>query len=107
MDAIQTPHEIDHARRRFLGTAAMSALAGATGLLPSPLSGATAAEAIRPFRVNIPEEQIADLRRRIGDTRWPERETVNDDSQGVQLAKFQELIRYWGTGYDCANARRN
>ncbi|HXX07157.1 MAG TPA: alpha/beta fold hydrolase [Pseudolabrys sp.] len=100
MDAIQTPHEIDHARRRFLGTAAMSALAGATGLLPSPLSGATAGEAIRPFRVNIPEEQIADLRRRIGDTRWPERETVNDDSQGVQLAKFQELIRYWGTGYD-------
>jgi pimeloyl-ACP methyl ester carboxylesterase len=55
---------------------------------------------IRPFRVEFPEEEIADLRRRIGATRWPERETVTDDSQGVRLALMQELAAYWGTDYD-------
>jgi pimeloyl-ACP methyl ester carboxylesterase len=56
--------------------------------------------AIRPFRVDIPEEAIADLRRRITATVWPEKETVADASQGVQLATMQELARYWGTDYD-------
>ncbi len=55
---------------------------------------------IRPFRIGFPEEEIAELRRRIGATRWPERETVTDDSQGVRLAMMQELARYWETGYD-------
>jgi pimeloyl-ACP methyl ester carboxylesterase len=55
---------------------------------------------IRPFRVEFPEEEIADLRRRITATRWPERETVTDDSQGVRLALMQDLARYWGTDYD-------
>src|SRR5262245_32490245 len=56
--------------------------------------------AIRPFRVGIPDEALDDLRRRIAATRWPERETVADDSQGVQLATMQALIRYWGSEYD-------
>jgi len=55
---------------------------------------------IRPFRVEFSEEEIADLRRRIAATRWPERETVTDDSQGVRLALMQDLARYWGTDYD-------
>jgi pimeloyl-ACP methyl ester carboxylesterase len=55
---------------------------------------------IRPFRVEFPDEAIADLRRRIAATRWPERETVADDSQGVRLAMMQELAGYWGTDYD-------
>ncbi|HEX8934166.1 MAG TPA: epoxide hydrolase N-terminal domain-containing protein, partial [Pseudonocardiaceae bacterium] len=55
---------------------------------------------IRPFRVDIPEDELADLRRRIAATRWPERETVADESQGVQLSTTQELVRYWGTEYD-------
>ena len=55
---------------------------------------------IRPFRVGIAEEAVADLRRRVNATRWPERETVTDDSQGVPLALIQELARYWGTEYD-------
>ena len=55
---------------------------------------------IRPFRVEFREEEIADLRRRIAATRWPERETVTDDSQGVRLAMMQELAGYWGTDYD-------
>jgi pimeloyl-ACP methyl ester carboxylesterase len=60
----------------------------------------TTAESIRPFKVNIPEQALADLRRRIQATRWPDRETVGDSSQGVQLAKLQELVQYWGSGYD-------
>jgi pimeloyl-ACP methyl ester carboxylesterase len=55
---------------------------------------------IRPFRVNFPEAEITELRRRINATRWPERETVSDQSQGVQLATIQRLARYWATEYD-------
>jgi hypothetical protein len=55
---------------------------------------------IRPFRVDMPDEAIADLRRRIAATQWPEMETVADQSQGVPLATMQELARYWGTSYD-------
>ena len=56
--------------------------------------------AIRPFRVNVPEEELAELRRRINMTRFPEKETVADFSQGVQLAFMQALARYWATDYD-------
>jgi len=56
--------------------------------------------AIRPFKVNFPETELADLRKRINATRWPERETVSDASQGVQLATTQALARYWATEYD-------
>jgi pimeloyl-ACP methyl ester carboxylesterase len=56
--------------------------------------------AVRPFSVNVPEEELVELRRRIRETRWPERETVSDDSQGVQLATMQKLARYWETDYD-------
>ncbi len=52
------------------------------------------------FVINVPEEALVDLRRRVAATRWPDRETVTDQSQGVQLAKIQELVRYWGTDYD-------
>ncbi len=55
---------------------------------------------IRPFRVDMPDEAIADLRRRIAARRWPSRELVADRSQGVQLATLQELARYWATDYD-------
>jgi hypothetical protein len=55
---------------------------------------------VRPFRVNVPEAELTELRRRINATRWPERETVADDSQGVQLATIQALARYWATDYD-------
>jgi pimeloyl-ACP methyl ester carboxylesterase len=55
---------------------------------------------IRPFRVDVPEEALEDLRRRIAATNWPEKETVVDQSQGVPLAMIQELARYWMTDYD-------
>ena len=57
--------------------------------------------AIRPFpRLNVPDAELTELRRRISATRWPERETVPDGSQGVQLATIQKLARYWATDYD-------
>jgi len=58
------------------------------------------ATAIRPFQVNVPDAELADLRSRINATRWPERETVTDDSQGVPLAMVRELAGYWATDYD-------
>src|SRR4051812_25360755 len=58
------------------------------------------AEAIRPFRADVPDEALTDLRRRIDATRWPTRDLVTDRSQGVQLATIQELCRYWTTEYD-------
>src|SRR5690348_5880956 len=60
----------------------------------------TSTHEVRPFRVDIPEEALADLRRRIGATRWPSKELVGDWSQGVQLVMLQELARYWSTDYD-------
>jgi pimeloyl-ACP methyl ester carboxylesterase len=57
---------------------------------------------IHPFHVEFPEAELTELRRRIAATRWPERETVSDDSQGVRLALMQDLARYWGTDYDWA-----
>ncbi|MDF2647766.1 MAG: Epoxide hydrolase domain protein [Paenibacillus sp.] len=56
--------------------------------------------AIRPFHVNVPEAELTELRRRINTTKWPDKETVSDQSQGVQLATIQELARYWATDYD-------
>ena len=61
---------------------------------------ATPDDTIRPFTVGFPEADLADLRRRINATRWPERETVTDDSQGVPLAIMQDLARHWASGYD-------
>ena len=60
----------------------------------------TDAPAIRPFEVDIPDEALDDLRRRVAATNWPEKETVPDHSQGVPLAIAQELARYWATDYD-------
>jgi pimeloyl-ACP methyl ester carboxylesterase len=62
------------------------------------------ATAIRPFHVEIPEEDLDDLRQRVAATRWPDPETVPDQSQGVQLAGIQDLARYWGTDYDWRKA---
>ena len=60
----------------------------------------TTPPAVRPFRIDVPEEDLDDLRRRIAATRWPSKELVEDRSQGVQLATLQELARYWASDYD-------
>ena len=74
--------------------------------LLSALNYAEAAEdrSIRPFAVQVPQTALEDLRRRIADTRWPDRETVDDQSQGIQLAKLKPLVEHWGTGYDWRKA---
>ena len=82
-----------------------AAIALVAGLLLSCSAGyaqttAPASPAIKPFTVDIPQAALDDLRRRIAATRWPDRETVTDPSQGVQLEKLQALARYWGTDYD-------
>lgn len=79
------------------------ALLGASGLIPARAAASAAATddtSIRPYHVHVPDKDLADLRRRIADTRWPDKETVDDDSQGIQLAKVQALVKYWGKGYD-------
>jgi hypothetical protein len=84
-------------RRNLLGTAAAAV---AASLTPGNARAAGEETAVRPFRINIPNETLADLRRRLTATRWPDRETVSDDSQGVPLATMQELARQWATDYD-------
>src|SRR5262245_43953146 len=67
------------------------------------------ADTIRPFKVHMPAKELNDLRRRIKETRWPDKETVTDQSQGAQLKRLQELVQYWGSDYDWrrAEARLN
>src|SRR6478752_8294121 len=64
------------------------------------VSTAAEAHAIRPFRVNVPEADLADLRKRITATKWPDREQVNDATQGVQMATMQKLAQYWANEHD-------
>jgi pimeloyl-ACP methyl ester carboxylesterase len=118
--------ESKYDRRRFLRNTAMTIAAAEfgtigfanaqsnkkpSGLKESPkmsqadkVAYASEAQAVRPFRANVPEAALADLRRRVLATRWPDRETVTDQSQGVQLVKLQALVRYWGSGYDWRKA---
>jgi len=83
-------------------------LAGSAAALVLPYSAharlAADDAAIRPFTVSMPSAALHDLRRRLAATRWPDRETVEDDLQGPQLDKVQELVRYWGMGYDWRKA---
>ena len=110
--------KINHQRRRFLGIAAGTIATTQLGRFGSanaqsnptqPKETITAQSgtvqsinptAIRPFQINIPQADLDDLRQRIAATRWPEKETVTDSSQGLQLATMQELARYWATDYD-------
>jgi pimeloyl-ACP methyl ester carboxylesterase len=84
-------------RREFLASAAA---VGASGLFATSARAAAEDGSIRPFHINIPEGQLVDLRRRIAATRWPDKETVTDESQGLPLATIQDLARYWQSDYD-------
>jgi pimeloyl-ACP methyl ester carboxylesterase len=121
-DAMKQPD--DRSRRRFLKASSMLGLAvafspGTTGEafadsriaeMEDTMTQSGAAQrgseqaadktTIRPFQVNIPEAELTELRRRINATRWPDRETVTDESQGVPLATIRELARYWAADYD-------
>jgi pimeloyl-ACP methyl ester carboxylesterase len=84
-------------RRQLLAT---TVAAGALSVFPEMLLAAADDTSIRPFQANVPDEALADLRRRLQATRWPDKETVADASQGAQLANLQDLVRYWATDYD-------
>jgi pimeloyl-ACP methyl ester carboxylesterase len=71
--------------------------------IPAKQTAAAEDDSIRPFHINIPEEQIVELRKRIAATRWPDKETVSDESQGIRLAEVQALLQYWGNGYNWRN----
>ena len=97
MDAVKNSRQ---SRRGFL---AASAAVGVSNLLSPrkpPKTTTLSGLSTSTFR----KQQLVDLRRRIAATRWPDKETVTDQSQGVQLAKMQELVRYWGTDYDWRKA---
>jgi pimeloyl-ACP methyl ester carboxylesterase len=111
----------DFNRRRFFGAAAATVAAGPLGIFsrrleamtktltePAPQSRAGDPD-IRPFKVSFPEAQLTDLRKRVKATKWPDKETVPDDTQGVQLATTQALASYWATKHDWrkAEARLN
>jgi pimeloyl-ACP methyl ester carboxylesterase len=95
MTAIITPETFKHPQ--VPGVVIEEAALSTPSSLPLPAFDKTA---IRPFHVDFPEAALVDLRRRINATNWPERETVGDGSQGVQLALMQALARYWATDYD-------
>lgn len=99
------PNEIiNFQRRRLIGSTALAAAsAGALNLLPSIAVQAMESHGgsdIRPFQVHVAERDLQELRRRVQATRWPDRELVADESQGLQLATLQALATYWGAGYD-------
>jgi pimeloyl-ACP methyl ester carboxylesterase len=125
MNTAESFKNFDHNRRRFLGTAAMTAVSAHLGIFSSAeaettqprtakqeelmttlaLQEATTQSAdtgaIRPFpKVHVSEAELTELRRRINNTKWPDRETVTDATQGVQLATVQALAHYWATDYD-------
>jgi pimeloyl-ACP methyl ester carboxylesterase len=106
---------VRHRARRLLATAMGFTMLVAMGHMrtahaadaassASAIGSTHSDESIRPYRIHVPQAQLDDLKRRIAQTRWPDVETVKDDSQGIQLAKVQALVRYWGTDYDWRKA---
>jgi pimeloyl-ACP methyl ester carboxylesterase len=119
MNIANSSENIDHNRRRFLGTAAMTVASAHLSIFSSAYAEsakpefkeentmtdqnsyqATDGANIRPFKVHVPESELTELRRRVQATKFPNRETVTDTTQGVQLATVQALAEYWATDYD-------
>jgi hypothetical protein len=71
-----------------------------TSPLPEKQSAMPQGDSIRPFHISVPDEQLVNLRQRLAATRWPDKETVTEESQGIRLAEMQALVHYWGTDYD-------
>ncbi|MGJ4940442.1 epoxide hydrolase family protein [Bradyrhizobium sp. HKCCYLS1011] len=93
--------EVDLDRRRLLAGAAIGlAAASAASIFPVTPARAATNDAVRPFRIDVPEDDLVDLRRRLAATRWPDRETVSDDAQGVPQTMLRDLVQHWQTDYD-------
>ena len=91
--------QLPYSNRRQLLTVS-TAIAASSLIGQAPAASPAAGDAIRPFRIDVPDAELTELRQRIDATRWPDRETVADESQGVQLTTMQELARYWAKDYD-------
>jgi pimeloyl-ACP methyl ester carboxylesterase len=101
MSPVKTTENIDHDRRQILSAATTGiAAAGVATLFKSPASATATNDAVLPFSFKASKDDLDDLRRRVAATKWPEKETVSDESQGVRLATMQKLARYWATDYD-------
>ncbi|MGN8342504.1 epoxide hydrolase family protein [Pseudomonas sp. SMV71] len=111
--AIAWPRCLARSASISLLTLALSAASGgawaATSAEPSGASAPSQSDAIRPYHIHVDEAKLTEMRKRIAASRWPDKETVSDVSQGVQLAQVQALVKYWGDGYDWrkAEARLN
>ena len=103
MTTITASEGIDQSRRNFDSPASQGVLRRLLGHASSSIVAGVEDTSIRPFRVDIPESALADLRRRLAEVRLPEQETVADYSQGVPLKTVQQLLRYWRSGYDWRN----
>jgi len=93
-----------HGAARLVRTCVLHVALGASLSAVAHAQTAPADSSIRPFRVHVSDEALTDLRRRLQATRWPDKETVPDQSQGAQLARLQALVQYWGSGYDWRKA---
>lgn len=113
MSTSASQDRFNQGRRRLLGATALAvASAGLSAMLPARASAAleraftgeraagNGGDAIRPLRIHVPERELAELRRRIQAARWPDRELVADEAQGLQLARLKALAEHWGGGYD-------
>jgi pimeloyl-ACP methyl ester carboxylesterase len=101
MGTSKATEAIDQDRRQLLGAATRGiAAAGAASLLSAQPVTAAEGDTIRPFRINVPEDALVDLRKRVAVTKWPDKEQVPDTTQGVQLATMQDLAQHWATDYD-------
>ncbi len=89
---------------RRAAVAALAATSAGTTSMTGTAAPDTNGASIRPFKFRAPEQDLTDMRRRIAATRWPERETVADTTQGVQLATMKKLATYWATDYDWRKA---
>ena len=103
MTTITASEGIDQSRRNFDSPASQGVLSRLLGHASSSIVAGAEDTSIRPFRVDIRESALADLRRRLAEVRLPEQETVADHSQGVPLKTVQQLLRYWRSGYDWRN----
>jgi pimeloyl-ACP methyl ester carboxylesterase len=100
----QSAQSLAYWSRQARRLALAAVMTGVAALAPAPAGAEDLAAAIRPFRAHVPEADVTELRRRLAATRWPDKETVPDHSQGAQLAGLQELVRYWATDYDWRKA---
>lgn len=101
---MKTIKKINRSLASTIATGALILITATGFAQKNPVKNVKDSEAIRPFHISVPQSEINELRQRIKATRWPDKETVADQSQGVKLEKIKNLVNYWGTDYDWRKA---